>query len=297
MLISHTTHSLTHTDSTNTQTCIGNNCAHFYFRSAQLIDFPQPLEQQKGSSEISLCADKTRANCVGGGWWRAPAEGANEPNWAELSWAESSRGGGRVTCVRRAGVWRRQQRSMIPSAAVNRISTLVVYHLWGVATGNGNCLAKQRAFAADKDTPRTTPNVEHSSHSRHSSLRSWADPDDDDAGNGWSGFLVGLRPACPVSIRVRGWTEQVLVVFGVESCCWCTYVDPQLAKGVADVAAVAVAASKMAPTAKLANMWQLPLITCTVREGGTGSGTDGRHLAKKCKCCISTPKKKEKLQA
>lgn len=54
-----------------------------------------------------------------------------------------------------------------------------------------------------------------------------------------------------------------------------------MAKGVADVAAVAAAASKMAPTAKLANMWQLPLITCTVREGGTGSGTDGRHLAKK----------------
>lgn len=87
MLISHTTHSHTHahTDSTNTRTCIGNNCAHFYFRSAQLIDFPQPLKQQKGSSEISLCADKTRANCVGGGWWRAPAEGANEPNRAELS--------------------------------------------------------------------------------------------------------------------------------------------------------------------------------------------------------------------
>lgn len=85
--------------------------------------------------------------------------------------------------------------------------------------------------------------------------------------------MVGLRPDCPVSIRVRGWTEQVLV-YGVESCC-CKYVDPQLAEGVADAVAAVAAAFKMAPTAKLANMWQLPLITGTAREGGTAGRTGG----------------------
>lgn len=133
MLISHTTHSHTHahTDSTNTRTCIGNNCAHFYFRSAQLIDFPQPLKQQKGSSEISLCADKTRAKLCRRGMVACARRGSEwaEQSWAELSWAESSRVEGVVGW--RAFVWRRQQRSMIPSAAVNRISTLVVYHFVG----------------------------------------------------------------------------------------------------------------------------------------------------------------------
>lgn len=112
----------------------------------RLAPAPNDDAALEGEAKISLCADKTRATLpvragvgVGaGGVCPTTRERVSRPR----GWYARSVG-------RASGVWRRQQRSMIPFAApATAFQPSLFIVVWGVAMGNGkdgNCLAV-RAF-------------------------------------------------------------------------------------------------------------------------------------------------------
>lgn len=135
----------------------------FLFPIRPAYRFPPAPKAAKRKQRNFIMRRQNKGKIVseGDGGVRPPRErmSRTELSWAELSRNESSRGGGRVTCVRLAATAAKHDPLC---GSKPHFNPCCLSFCGRVATGNGNCLAMQRAFAADKDTPRTTPNVEHS---------------------------------------------------------------------------------------------------------------------------------------
>lgn len=154
MLISHSTHTHRQTEYTDMHR---KQLRTFLFPIRPAYRFPPAPKAAKRKQRNFIMRRQNKGKLSDGDGGVRPRR--ERMSRTELNWAESRGWSGVVRSFRR------------PASVVGRLAATAAKHdplcgskphfnpcclsFGGVATGNGNCLARQRAFAADKDT---TPN-------------------------------------------------------------------------------------------------------------------------------------------